>query len=89
MIDRERSVNVEKMSQEEVDVLGIQLGNKINAIRDEALAKANAILKIYGAKAEMMIQITELPDALHKSMEPKKKGRKPRKNANLSKEPIS
>lgn len=87
MIDRERSVNVDNMSSEEVDVLSIQLGNKIKAICDEAVEKANAILNIYGANAKMMIEINQLPNKMAQSMsvetKPKKKRGRPTKNANL------
>ena len=86
--DRERKVDVTKMSPEEVDVLGVHLGDKIRAICDEAVMKANTILNIYGASAKMVIEIAELPAQIGKSLETKKKRGKPYKKANLKQEQL-
>lgn len=84
--DRERKVDLNKMSVEEVDVLSVQLGAKMKAICDEAVAKANAILNIYGASAKMQIEISELDQKMVEKMSPAPKTRKPRKRTNLKKE---
>ena len=92
MIDRERKVDVSKMSAEEVDVLGIQIGNRIKTICDEAVAKANLLLNIYGASAKMMIEISELPQELAENMTAKlnvkKKRGRPSKKTNLKQEQL-
>lgn len=87
--DRERKVDVNKMSPEEVDVLSVQLGNKIRAICDEAVAKANEVLNIYGASAKMQIEINELPSEVAKAMDVGQESEKSHKNANLSLERLS
>lgn len=78
--DRERKVDVNMMSPAEVDILSIHLGNKIKAICDEAVAKANAILNIYGASAKMQIEIKELPKEVATAMDLNQESQ----NANLS-----
>lgn len=80
---RERKVDISKMSIEQVDNLSLQVGQKVQQICDEAAAKVNEILNIYGMSAKMAIQFDKLGD--NKKQEPKspkKRGRKP-KQANL------
>lgn len=89
MIDRQRKVDVTKMSPQEVDVMGIQVGDKVRLICDEAALKINAILGIYGASAKIAIQIEALPDSMAKSMGVKQKSQKTPRKANLKKERTS
>lgn len=81
--DRERKLDISKMSAEQVDNLSEQIGEKVRQICDEAAVKVNAILNIYGASAKIAIAFEGLPEK--KTKKPKastKKGRKP-KQANL------
>lgn len=79
--ERVRKVDVSKMTPEEVDRLSVQIGAKVREICDEASAKANAILGIYGMKAKIAIAFNEIPKEMEKSFEaPKKRGRKPKQN---------
>lgn len=55
--DRERKVDVENMSIEQVDQLSVQIGEKVRGICDEAADKINAILAIYGMSAKIQIAL--------------------------------
>lgn len=66
--DRERKIDVNSMSQEAVDDLGVQIGDKMREICEEAAAKANSILRIYGMNAKIAIAFDELPEAMAKSL---------------------
>lgn len=80
---RERKVDVSKMSMEQVDNLSIQVGQKVQQICDDAAAKINEILNIYGMSAKMAIQFDKLDKKdKQEPKAPKKRGRKP-KQANL------
>lgn len=84
--DRERKVDINSMSQEQVDALGVQIGDRVRQICDETADKVNAILKIYGMSAKIAIAFDTLPDKMQKSLNPpKKRGRKPKQD-NLKKE---
>ena len=53
VVDRVRKVDIEKMEPEQIDLLAVQLGDKVKGYVDEACEKANAVLKIYGLQAKM------------------------------------
>jgi hypothetical protein len=72
--NRERKVDISKMSTESVDNLSTQIGDKVRQICDEAAEKVNAILKIYGMSAKMAIQF----DTLDQKPKEEPKARKPR-----------
>ena len=79
--DRERKVDVEKLSETDMANLQLQLGAKIRQICDEAAVKVNAILNIYGASAKIAIEFSELPKGIDlKQKTPKKRGRKPKQD---------
>lgn len=78
MSKRERKVDLNTMSTEEVDILSIQLGNRLKQICEEAAEKANAVLNIYGANCKIAIAFDQLPDKMANSLKPKRK-RSPRK----------
>lgn len=82
MIDRERKVDIDKLTPEQADQLSAQIGEKIREIADKAVEDSNRILKIYGMEAKMAIQIGKLGEFEEKKP---KKTRKPRKKkeANL------
>ncbi len=83
MINRERKVDVNTLPPDQVDQLGIQIGDKVRGICDEAALKVNALLKIYGMSAKIAIAFETVPEAMEKTLNPpKKRGRKP-KNSNL------
>ncbi|NJO48243.1 MAG: hypothetical protein HC840_00845 [Leptolyngbyaceae cyanobacterium RM2_2_4] len=73
--DRERKVDISKLSTEAVDNLSTQIGDKVRQICDEAADKVNAILKIYGMSAKMAIKFDTL------DQKPNKEPKAPRKRA--------
>lgn len=56
---RERSVDIDKVDEQQLDVIAEQLGNKINGMVDDLCSKANEMLKIYGLEAKMQIAIVK------------------------------
>lgn len=79
--DRERKVDLSKLDAAQVDILGEQIGAKVREICDEAAAKVNAIMNIYGASAKIAIAFEGLPkQAEKKPKSPAKRGRKPKQN---------
>lgn len=58
-VNRERSIDINKLSIEQVDFLSAQIGDKIKLICDETAAKVNAILVVYGMEAKIAISIEE------------------------------
>lgn len=63
---RERKFNMKKLSQEEADQLGEQLGEKLRLMVDKTVEEANNFLKIYGLKAKMQIALESLDDPENK-----------------------
>lgn len=57
MIDRKRSVDIEKIDNKDIDLLSQQLGEKVRTIVDEAIDKVNQLLNIYGLQAKMQIAL--------------------------------
>lgn len=78
MRQRERKVDLSTMSTEEVDILSVQIGNRLTAICEEAAQEANKLLNIYGANCKIAIAFDRLPDKMANSLKPKRK-RSPRK----------
>lgn len=66
--DRERKISIDNMSQNEVDNLSAQVGDKMREICEEAAKRANSILNIYGMSAKIAIAFEELPEAIEKSL---------------------
>ena len=82
--DRERKVDVSKMTNEQIDVLKVQLGDKVREICDEAAAKVNAILGIYGGQpVKIGIVFDDLADKKEKKPKAAPKKAKKSKQANL------
>ena len=52
-MDRVRKVNVESLSYEDAEQLGVEIGRKLAEIAQEAAEKANRMLKIYGLETKM------------------------------------
>lgn len=75
---RERKVDVEKLSIEQADILSQQIGKEIARIMDEANIKCNQILNIYGLQTQIGYQIKPLNEKTEEK--PKKRGRKSKKN---------
>lgn len=78
---RKRSLDINKLSVEEADRLSAQIGDKVTKITDEACAKANELLNIYGMKAIM--QIVFEPINKEEPKAPKKTRGRPKKADNL------
>lgn len=85
MIDRERKVDVEKLTPEQADSLSVQLGEKIKEINDKTITEINRYLIVYGMEAKSQIVIGKLGE-FDEKVEIPKKLKKPRKKkeANLS-----
>lgn len=58
--DRERKVDISKMSIEQAEALSAQIGKEIAKIMDEANTKCNALLNIYGMQTEIGYKIVKL-----------------------------
>lgn len=58
-IDRKREVDVEKLNEEQVQLLMDQIGEKIRGMVDETCEKANKVLGVYGLQAKMQVLIQE------------------------------
>ncbi len=54
-IDRIRSVDVENLSDEELERYINTISDKINLMVDDTCSKANKLLNIYGMEAKMTI----------------------------------
>lgn len=85
MIERERKMNLEKLSPEQADQVSAQLGEKIKEINDKAIAEINRFLNIYGMEAKTQIVVGKLGEfeakTAKKASKPKKTRKK--KQANL------
>jgi hypothetical protein len=81
MVERERKLDINKLSKEEFDALNTQLGGIVRQICDKACAEANKYLNVYGLNAQMQIVIAakDLQKAPVAQEEPKKKRGRPRK----------
>lgn len=80
MVERERKVDLSKMTIEEADNISIQIGERVRQICDEAAEKTNSILKIYGMSCKIAIAFDTLENKTESQAEtPKKRGRKPKK----------
>lgn len=85
-IQRDRKIDLNSLKPEEADQISKMIGDKVRQICDEAVEKANTILKIYGMNCKMAIVIDGLEQKEEKTeVLPKKRGRKPKKS-NLKKE---
>jgi hypothetical protein len=58
--DRKRSIDINKLTIEQVDELGAQIGAKATEICEEAAVKLNRILNIYGMNAKIAIAFEPL-----------------------------
>ena len=56
-LQRERKLDINKLSPEQVDVVSKQIGEKIKQICDKASEEANRLLNVYGMQAKMQIFI--------------------------------
>lgn len=83
MIDRVRKVDVSAMKQADVDNLSVQIGQKVTEITEEAAAKVNALLSIYGMSAKIGIVFDQLPDKMKKTKKAPSKRAKKTEQANL------
>jgi len=59
-MERVRKVDVDSLSSDQAATIGFEVGKKIDAINAKALAEINAIMKIYGIKAKMVIQFEDI-----------------------------
>lgn len=62
MEERARKVDVNKLTPERADELSKQIGDKVVQIQTEAIEKINKVLKVYGMKATISVQIAKLEE---------------------------
>ena len=62
MIDKQRTANLDKMSEEEADRLGDKIGGKVRLFIDEACEKANKLLSIYGLRIKVGFIIEKIEE---------------------------
>lgn len=55
-MERARKVDVEKLTNEQADQIGEEIGRKLSDIAKEAAEKANKLLKIYGLETKMAFE---------------------------------
>lgn len=77
--NRERKLDVEKLTLEQADALSVQISEKVKEINDKAINEANRFLNVYGMEAKMVIVIDKIGAFAPKK--PKKTRKK--KEANL------
>lgn len=65
---RQRKVDINSMTLEQVDDISIQLGTKIKDICQEAVEKANKLLSVYGLSAKMSISLDNSPNSDSKTI---------------------
>ena len=53
MSERPRTANLDKISEEEADRIGDKIGIKVRLFIDDACAKANQLLSIYGLRIKV------------------------------------
>jgi hypothetical protein len=56
-MNRERRVNAENLSDEQLQQLSEAIGQKLRELCDNACEQANRILEVYGMKAMMQFEI--------------------------------
>lgn len=59
-MNRQRSLDINKLDEQSIDQLGVQIGLKITAITDDAAEKVNRLLSIYGMSAKIAISFDKL-----------------------------
>ena len=62
ILNRKRNVDVSKLSEDQIDQLSEQIGEKVRMMIDDTCNKINDMLKIYGVQAKMQIVIQALED---------------------------
>lgn len=83
--ERKRSLDINKLSPKDAEAVSDQIGAEVRKYCDEAVAKANELLNIYGMKAQMQFVVKGINESFEEEA-PKapKKGRgRPKKAANL------
>lgn len=55
--ERTRKVDMTKLTKEEADLLGEQIGAKVREKVDKTIDEINAFLKIYGMSAKMQVAL--------------------------------
>ena len=58
--ERKRKVDVNSLSEDQVDLAGDQLGKKISEIGDNAAKEINELAKVYGLSAKVAVQLIDI-----------------------------
>ena len=59
MEGRKRKIDVSKLSNERIDELSDQIGEKVRKLVDETIKKVNKMLAVYDMQAKMQIVLQE------------------------------
>jgi hypothetical protein len=79
---RKRSLDINKLSPQDAERISDAIGLEVRKICDDAVAKANELLNIYGMKALMQIAVVGI-DENSEQEAPKRKRQRSKKAANL------
>ena len=85
--ERERKVDVSKLTPEQLSALEAQIGGKMREICDKACEEANRILAVYGMKAKMQFLVHDqelTKEDVQKQLKPTAQG-EPKKRRGRSK----
>jgi len=69
MLEKQRVVNLDRMSIEEADRIGDKIGIRIRAFIDDACDKANKLLNIYGLRIKVSFLIEKIEESVVSSEE--------------------
>ena len=90
--DRERKMDINKLSNEQADELSAQLGKEIGRIMDEANLQCNKILNIYGLCTQINyqlkpVEVKQVAEIVEKKPKAKKQPKKQVKTQSLTQKP--
>ena len=83
--DRPRKIDVNSMSVEAAERLSKEIGVELAKIMDEANAKCNAMLNIYGLQTQIHYQITQVGEKIGKKAKRVNRTKKQVKKQSLDK----
>lgn len=83
MINRERNIDLNSLSEERIEELSKQIGDRVREICDKAVEDANRILGVYGMEAKMQFAIDKKGAFAPKEQKAPKAKRKKAPKSNL------
>ena len=70
--DRERKIDIQKLSPAQAEELSLQIGQVIGNIMNEANTKCNQILNVYGLQTQIQYNILKIDEKPKKPRKTKK-----------------